>query len=589
MGKFRTWIVKRILKDYFSTSFRTNIPDTRDASSQQKESVFGIVKKLGLRFGDTTNSKDYEEPEFDLEAIRKGCDIDGYLRQGVDKYVDQIFKEGWTFYGKNENAVSYVKLRLEYMAEVTGVPLDIFLIEIAEDVVKYSNCVIAKSRSNDPNAFPQGVSVTGLNGSDPVAAYFLLNPTTMRVRRDKNGTIKGWQQETEDSDTTVKFKAEDIEHIYYKRERGNAFGTPFLLPVLNDVRSLRETEDTVLKMVYKNVYPFLHASVGDSESSGSPKEIEDAKSELDDMDPDGGVVTSSRVNITAVDTSKVINAEPYLRYMEERVFSGMGIPGILFGRGGTANRSTGDNMSNEMGGRSKAFQKVIAISFTFKIIKELLLEGGFDPILNPDDKVEFRFNDSDIDSQIKQETHIIYKYEHEAITEDEMRSLLGMDPVTDRAKMYINLVTLAKSNASNSNNSSSSSKEAGNKETNNKQKPTNQYGQNKSPKKTTNSTDSDFVKVIYDFKKDIKTRILGEEFSIIKNSIATYSLITQTLVDEVYHDYVKEEFLKLAMYLNDEFELEDGTNDSDSLVLISEILIDNLYDNLMTILSKEVR
>ena len=44
---------------------------------------------------------------------------------------------------------------------------------------------------------------------------------------------------------------------------------------------------------------------------------------------------------------------------------------------------------------------------------------------------------------IKKQVHAIYKYEHNAITEDEMRDELGMDPIPDgdRAKLFVELIT----------------------------------------------------------------------------------------------------------------------------------------------------
>ena len=581
MGKFKVWVAKKVFSDIINV--RPNIEQFDASSSSNRETIYGIIKKIGLRFGDVSNSKDYEEPEFDLESIKEGCNVDAYLRQGVDKYVDQIFKEGYRFYGKDEGAVEYIKLRLGYMAEATDVPTEVFLIEIAEDIVKYSNCIIAKSRSNDPNAFPQGSSVTGLNDKDPVAGYFLINPTTTKVRRDKNGTVKGWQQEIQGADKPVKMNPEDVVHMYYKREKGNAYGTPFLLPVLNDVRALREAEDNVLKMMYRNIYPFLHAMVGDDNKPGSTPEIDSTRDAFESMEVDGGLVTSNRVKINAVDTNKVINAEPYLRYMEDRIFSGMGIPGILFGRGGTANRSTGDNMSNEMSDRIRAIQNVIETFINFKIVKELLLEGGYDPILNPDQVVEFKFNDNDIDCQIKEETHAIYKYEHNSITEDEMRNLLGMDPITDRAGMFQTLITQANAVVEASLKTSS---EQGNKETNNKQKPTNQHGTKTSPKKTTNSVDE--AQIILDtFKNSIFANIGSLSDEYVRNTITLCSVVLKDKincvdVDEVSNALIDKEFFKFSVMITNELE---HNQDIATFTNIVEVFVDNLIENIQLIIN----
>ena len=176
--------------------------------------------------------------------------------------------------------------------------------------------------------------------------------------------------------------------------------------------------------------------------------------------------------------------------MEERVFSGMGIPGIMWGRGNTSNRSTGDNMTSEMADRIRAMSKVIEMFFNNFVIKELLMEGGYDPVLNPDQAVEFRFNDNDVDVEIKKQVHAIYKYEHNAITEDEMREELGMDPIPDgeREKLFVELITRAtlKLQAELDVQVANSS-DTGTGETNNKEKNQGGSGNKKSSSKTKNA------------------------------------------------------------------------------------------------------
>lgn len=499
-------MAKKVFKQLFVEDAKSSMGTTSKGSSAQE---IVMAKKAGLRFGDS-NSKDFEPPEFEMTGITNGYNTDGYIRQGVDKYVDQIFKEGFDLVGKDTNILDYLNMRFKYMGLVTGTPYEQFVTEVAEDLVKYGNAIIAKVRMTDQSQLPQGISATGLNGAQPIVGYYCLNPSTMSIKRDKNGTVQGWQQEVAGNDKKAKFKPEDIVHIYYKREKGNAFGTSFLVPVLDDVRALRQAEENVLRMIYRNIYPFYHVKVGTQDSPGQTEEVTNVQQQIDGMDVEGGLVTSNRVEIDSVSANQVINAEPYLRYMEDRVFSDLGIPGILFGRGGTANRSTGDSMTSEMCDRIKAIQKTIELFYNLGIITELLREGGYDPILNPDQNVELKFKENDLDTQIKKETHAIYKYEHNAITEDEMRALLGLDPVTDRALMFQILITQANmafeasvapkptTGTASGSSSKSSSKSPGTKSTNNKQKPTNQHGTKTSPKKMTNSVDVAFREVILD-------------------------------------------------------------------------------------------
>ena len=507
MNRIKMFMAKKFFKELLPVSGKQTDASGSSGGGAGRELASESVKRIVYK---ETNDTDYEDPDFDLSDIQSGYNTDSYIRQGVDKYVDQIFKEGYSFYGTDSNIVDYLKLRLSYIAEATNTPTNQLLIDIAEDVVKYGNAMVVKARSNDPNALPQGVNVTGLYGKDPVVGYFCANPVTMKCKRDEFGTITEWQQDNDAGTTT--FAPEDVVHFYYKKEKGNAYGTSFLIPVLDDVRALRQAEENVLKMMYRNIYPFYHIAVGTDDATGTSKEVDALKEALDGMDVEGGLVTTERVKITPIASDKVIDAEPYLKYMESRVFSGMGIPEIMFGRGNTANRSTGDNMTSEMADRIRAMSRVIEMFFNTFIIKELLMEGGYDPVLNPDQLVEFKFNDNDVDVMIKKEVHAIYKYEHNAITEDEMRNELGKDPIPDgdREKMFVELITretLRVQAELDAQTAQATASETGTAETNNKQKNQGGSGNKKSSKSNSNSSSK------------TKNSIEPQKIGLIKDSI----------------------------------------------------------------------
>ena len=533
MNKIKMFIAKQFFKELLPVSGKEQDASGSSGGGAGRELASEFVKRVTYK---ENNDTDFEDPDFDLEDIQNGYNTDSYIRQGVDKYVDQIFKEGYSFYGTDTNAVEYLKLRLSYIAEASNTPTNQLLMDIAEDIVKYGNCMVVKARSNDPNALPQGTTVTGLYGKDPVVGYFCANPVTMKCKRDEFGTITEWQQDNDGGTQT--FAPEDVVHFYYKREKGNAYGTSFLIPVLDDVRALRQAEENVLKMMYRNIYPFYHVAVGTEDQTGTTREVEELKAAIDGMDVEGGLVTTERVKITPIASDKVIDAEPYLKYMESRVFSGMGIPEIMFGRGNTANRSTGDNMTSEMADRIRAMCRVIEMFFNSFIIKELLMEGGYDPVLNPDQAVEFRFNDNDVDVMIKKQVHAIYKYEHNAITEDEMRDELGMDPIPDgdREKLFVELITretlrvqaeldtqVAKATAT----------QTGTAETNNKQK--NQGGKSsggsgnkKSSSQSKNSIEPQSIGLIKDSIDNMENSI----DNYIKECFDTNTQITQAKLME---------------------------------------------------------
>lgn len=529
MNRIKMFVAKKFFKELLPTITEQDASGSSGGSTG-RELASEFVKKVTYKEnGDT----DFEDPDFSFEDIQNGYNTDSYIRQGVDKYVDQIFKEGYNFFGTDTNIVEYLRLRLDYIAEASNTPTNQLLMDIAEDVVKYGNCMIVKARSNDPNAIPQGTTITGLYGKDPVVGYFCANPVTMKCKRDEFGTVIEWQQDNDGG--TATFAPEDVVHFYYKREKGNAYGTSFLIPVLDDVRALRQAEENVLKMMYRNIYPFYHIAVGTEDQTGTSKEVDALKESLDGMDVEGGLVTTERVKIQPVASDKVIDAEPYLKYMEARVFSGMGIPEIMFGRGNTANRSTGDNMTSEMADRIRAISRVIEMFFNSFIIKELLMEGGYDPVLNPDQVVDFKFNDNDVDVMIKKEVHAIYKYEHNAITEDEMRDEIGMDPIPDgdREKMFVELITRTTAKLQHEMSmEKSQNSENGTAETNNKQK--NQGGKKAGGagnKKSSSGNDSIQSKTIGLIKDSIDNMEVSID-NYIKDCFTNNTQILQTKLIE---------------------------------------------------------
>lgn len=567
MNKFKRFIANTFFKELLPAA-----PESRDASSGgQRELASEFIKQIVYK---TNDDNDFEEPDFDMEDIENAYNTDSYVRQGVDKYVDQIFKEGYSFYGKDVNTVEYLKLRLEYIAEATGTPTNQFLMDIAEDLVKYGNCMIVKSRSNDVNVLPQGVNVQGLGGKDPVVGYFCANPSTMTVMRDEHGVITKWKQETDAGEQ--EFNPEDVIHFYYKRPKGNAYGTSFLVPVLDDIRALRQAEENVLKMMYRNIYPFHHVKVGTEDQPGTEKEVDKIIEEINNMDVEGGIVTTERVTITPIASDKVIDAEPYLRYMEDRVFSGMGIPAIMWGRGDTANRSTGDNMTSEMADRIRAITKIIEMFFNSFIVKELLMEGGYDPVLNPDQVAELKFHDNDVDVKIKKEVHAIYKYEHNAITEDEMRELLGMDPIadTDREKLFVELITreTLKLQAELNTESSSSDSSTGSKETNNKEK--NSGGQKS---KKSSSSGKDEYNAIIGLVKDSVNKMNDEMDKYVINCYTNRQQILQSNVEKIVAKHIKDISYTMKAKVKD----EALTNIIDEMLIKNSVkLCSNIHDDL---------
>lgn len=394
------------------------------------------IKHLGYK----PDSDDFVAAESDLAEVRAAIETDSYIKVALDKTFQLIFKAGYKMSSKNEKAVEYLKQRLAIMSFGTGMPWDIMLEELARDLVFYSNAFWVKSRIDK---IMGGVQAKPILGKKPVGGYFRTDPTTIEIKRDNSGAIKSYKQQegTEEKE----YKAEDVVHFFIDREANNNFGTPRVLAALEDVRILRKIEGNTLSLIYRFTIPLYQMIIGLPQENmmATKQEIDEAKNELNKMPLDGIIITNERTAFKAIGAEgEAIDVAPYLAYYERRVFTALNMSEAMMGRGGS--KQDADSMEGMQHNTVKYFQRMIAIFLENCVFNELLLEGGFNPIFNPDDWVSFEFNEINLDTKVKMENHEILKYQSNAITFEEMRRSLGRETEgVDENRLYNNMITTA--------------------------------------------------------------------------------------------------------------------------------------------------
>lgn len=471
-----------------------------------------IVSKIGSSgvvygsIGMTQSRTSFDKSEYNLGEISKVIDIEAYVRQAFGKHVELCMKEGYKISSRNDAATKYVQKRLKEMAEVSGVTFDMLIRSISQNLIAYSNAFIVKARNDEKSS---GIPIRRMVGDKlpTIAAYFPLDPTSIQIKRDMHGKVLKYLQRIPNNPKSPEFKPEDIVHFYYDRKEGFAFGTPYIVPVLDDIRSLRRMEENIEMLVTQHLFPLYQYTVGTEENPAEiyddgTTEVDVIKEQIEDMPTEGSIVTPERHKIDVLGAeNKALDAEKYLSYFESRVLAGLGMSEIALGRGSTANRSTATVIDKMMQDRCKDFQDVIEGFVNEFMLKEILYEGGFMIDETEDNFVKLKFKEIDIDSMTKIENHSVFKYEHDAISETELRELLNLDPVRDdqREDMYFERVAKPKAiimavdepytaEAKAAGVVKKVSKEAKKKrETTNREKPTNQHGTK--PARTSAKTD----------------------------------------------------------------------------------------------------
>lgn len=379
----------------------------------------------------------FEPNPYDLHRIMQAIDTDSYVKQASLKYKELFWKEGWHIVGENPEAVAYLHQRIDYMEMAMKRPFSDFLMEVSDHLIKYSNVFIVKARANINEYFPR--PLTGVNAEQPIVGYYLIPTEQVRILRDRFNRPKSYQQQVDPftyspADKVPVWSAERVIHLFFDRKAGRAFGTPFMSSVLDDVVALRQLEEDIQNLVHRELFPLYKYKIGTPEQPAEPWEIDQAKFEVENMRAEGGLILPYRHDVDIVGAqSAALRAEEYLNHFKERVAIGLGVSPHHLGmsmNGG--NRSMTDRLDTALYDKVKQYQRQFAEMIRVHIFNELLFEGGFDPVVNPiqesmSDRCFFKFNEIDVDTQVKKETHVMQKYTNSIITLPEARLELGKD------------------------------------------------------------------------------------------------------------------------------------------------------------------
>ena len=379
--------------------------------------------------------------------IKKAAVTDSYISRSIAKYASGIFREGFFFSGENKKAIDYIHARLDMMFAATNVPWLIPIRQAASEYVQYGNGFLIKTRIPEAKApFPvkkQGMRKVGKIG-DPIGGYFPASVTTMEPTNDPDtGNLIGWEQRA--SGKTVQFGLSDVIHLTHNKPPGSIYGVPYLLPALDDVRVLRQCEEMIVHLIFKSLNPLMHHEVPDTTNTGlgDQRDVDRAAAAHRSIAPNGYICTppGHKIHMIGVE-SKALRAEGYLRILKYRVFAGLGLNDAMMGESSATSTGVSDEFSAMTFDQIRSFQLELEEYFTYYILWELLLEGGFDPVFNPKDRVFWRFNEVDVSRKIMEESHWLLQYHGNILSETEVRSLMNLAPVVDRENMYLTTVQI---------------------------------------------------------------------------------------------------------------------------------------------------
>jgi len=90
--------------------------------------------------------------EYDLSEIGRIEDTESMVRQSFGKKLALMFKEGFTFIGKNPKTVKYIKTRFAQIARATQLPTLEMMRLIGSSLIRKSNAFLIKVRDEDASS-----------------------------------------------------------------------------------------------------------------------------------------------------------------------------------------------------------------------------------------------------------------------------------------------------------------------------------------------------------------------------------------------------------------------------------------------------
>lgn len=414
---------------------------------------------------------DFEDSPIDLSEIGRAYYSDSYVMRAVNKIVGLMFKSGWHFNSSNRDALEYVERRFELIAESTEITTNDLIRETGLNYVLYANTALVKVRGVENIA---DLEAEGYYGGDPIAGIFNIPIERLQVQRDAFGNIERYLILSDEGDD-LELAPEDVLHITYNKPTGRTYGVPHISSVLDDVLILRQIEENVVRMIYRNINPLMAYKVGLAEPGyeATDEEIDMVAAQIENMSLDSMLILSERHNVEAVSSnSAILDAFDYLRYFRQRVFTGLGVSESTMGIGDSSNRSTADNQSSDLIDLVKDFQ-INFQSGIQKLINEILFEGGFDPVLEKEDQVMFEFVEIEQSVKIARENHELQKFLANAQSIDKYMENIGEDPISDEelGRFYKNLFGEDRSDSAQG-------------AVDNKDRPENQHGKQDAPPET---------------------------------------------------------------------------------------------------------
>ena len=362
-----------------------------------------------IKWNRVKNYYSHKSFEYDFTETNRIIDTEALVSAIFRRKKHLILKEDPILKSENSRNLDYINKRLleiEYVSEVTFSDL---LDSATQSLISYHNVFILKNRSF--------VSSSGnkVDKKDPIASLHILSPSRLTPIEDELGDLIGYNYKSKRSGKYLQIPKDMVYHIHTDKKIDVSVGTPPLEAVKDDILSLRQIEESIERLIYKNASPLLHVQVGTDDLPAQilpngDSEIDYYNSLVYNMEDEGGLTTSHRVKINLLGSeSQALRIKEYAEYFKGRVLAGLKASSLDIGEANSISTAGANYISDVLKQDVISYQKILERFFTEKLFNDLLLEADWyknSVRVERKDSVQLKLLDSNIDAKIKYESHL---------------------------------------------------------------------------------------------------------------------------------------------------------------------------------------
>lgn len=403
-----------------------------------------------------------------IEFVHKAITTDQIQQRVVKRLVEMQLSNGFRIFSIDEKIDNSVSRRLDEIQLQSGMRLYQIIHDLFYEFVAYGNQFAVLVR-NQALTSGKKYKFQG-NTLDPIAAIFKQPTRFVSIRRKANGDpieyrialnellpsdqdreLIARRAQSASNNYQQRFQQNDVVHFALNPDPDlGGFGRPIILEQLDDLLVLRSMETQLDDMIRRAKFYQKYYIVGSENMPPNPNSVQAVKEKIEQNDPDEIMIVPQpdKVGIQFEDIiTPVINS---IKEFKNRTYSGLGQSGVQMGEGGSANRQTAERVLEGFYQMQRNLQKMFQQIFESQILQQIVLDLGYDPQQIGNQFPKLVFEDPDIERTMQKNQHYALLFTQNVITEDEMRSYIGLGPLSEdqRSKLYANLYGQTKVNIS---------------------------------------------------------------------------------------------------------------------------------------------